>query len=96
MACMDSIPSHAMQHTNGQLALVVHYRETPKPPIELCPVHVSLVFLHMVFGPAWFCIEPCSMVLHVLLFSQRRRRRMFFVILKLFLVLLPAQAGSKS
>jgi hypothetical protein len=32
MACMDSIPSHAMQHTNGQLALVVHYRETLKPP----------------------------------------------------------------
>ncbi len=34
-------------------------------------MHVSLVFLHMFFGPAWFCIEPRSTILHVLLFSKR-------------------------
>jgi hypothetical protein len=37
------------------------------PPMELCPAHVCLVSLHMFCGPAWFCIEPCSTVLHVLL-----------------------------
>jgi hypothetical protein len=26
----------------------------PQAPIELCPAHVPLVFLHMFFGPAWF------------------------------------------
>jgi hypothetical protein len=48
----------------------------------------SLVFFHMLFGPAWFCIEPSSTVLHVLLFSNRTYR-MLFVLLKLFLVPLP-------
>ncbi len=32
-----------------------------KPPLNFCPVHVSLVFSHMFVGPAWFCIEPCSL-----------------------------------
>jgi len=41
------------------------------PPIELCPAHVFLVFLHMFFGLTWFCIKPRSTVLHVLLFSKR-------------------------
>jgi hypothetical protein len=25
----------------------------------------------MFFGPAWFCIKPCSMVLHVLFILQK-------------------------
>jgi hypothetical protein len=56
--------------------------------MELCPAHVSLVFLHMFFGRAWFCIDPCSTVLHVLLFSKRICQRSF-VLLELLYVLLP-------
>jgi hypothetical protein len=52
------------------------------------PAHVSLLFLHMFFGPAWLCIEPCSSVLHVLLFSKRTCQT-FFVLLEFYFFLLP-------
>jgi hypothetical protein len=45
---------------------------TPAPaPIELCPAPVYLVFVHTFFDPAWFCIKPCSIVLHVLSILQK-------------------------
>jgi len=31
--------------------------ETLNTPLELCPALVFLVFLHMFFGRAWFCIK---------------------------------------
>ncbi len=50
-------------------------RETlNKAPIEFCPTPVFLVFLHMFFSPAWFCIiikKPCSMALHVPFILQK-------------------------
>ncbi len=47
------------------------------PPIELCPPSVFLVFLHMFFGPAWFCIKLCSMVLHVLFYFTKELTKRF-------------------
>jgi hypothetical protein len=44
--------------------------------------------LHMFFGPAWLCIEPCSSVLHVLLFSKRTCQ-IYFVLLEILFFLLP-------
>jgi hypothetical protein len=54
-------------------------------PMELYPaiVFVFLVFLHMFLGPAWFCIKPCSMVLHILKFFKRRLlfiKELFYVL----------------
>jgi len=49
----------------------------PSPPIELYPALVSPVFLHMLFVPTWFCIKPCSTVLHVFLILQENLA-MFF------------------
>ncbi len=53
-------------------------REKLNTPMEHCLTPVLLVFfLDMFFGPTWFCIKPCSMVLHVL-FPLQKNLVMFF------------------
>jgi hypothetical protein len=44
----------------------------PPPPVELCGAHVLLVFLHMFFVPAWFCMNPGRMVLSTTLFNSAK------------------------
>ncbi len=41
------------------------------------PLLVFLFFLHMLLGPAWFCIKPHSMVLHAS-FILQKNLAMFF------------------
>jgi hypothetical protein len=44
----------------------------------LCLALVFLVFWHMFFSPAWFCIKPGSMVLHVFFYSAKEHSNVFF------------------
>jgi hypothetical protein len=45
---------------------------TPHPPIELCRALVPLVFFHMFFVPACFCMKPRSMVPSTYFFNSAK------------------------
>jgi hypothetical protein len=51
----------------------------PAPsPIKLCSALVFIFFLCMFFDPAWFCIKPHSMVLHVFPVLQKNLTMIFY------------------
>ncbi len=70
-ACFSCLLAHTFQ-PHMVLHKTTQHGNNPPPPIKLCPAHVSLGFLHMFlhifFGPAWFCIK--TQVLHVLCSAQ--------------------------
>ncbi len=54
------------------------HRYPPPPHIKLCLALVFLFFLRMFFDPAWFCIKPHSMVLHVFSILQKNLTMIFY------------------
>jgi hypothetical protein len=57
----------------ARLSFPCSFRETlnTTPPLGHCRPPAFLVFLHIFCIKTWFCIKPCSMVLHVLFILQK-------------------------